>query len=332
MRETLYFKDDDTRLSFLQGNYVTLTNMSKEDIDRIIFYKLSPINISVHTTNEELRCKMLHNRFAGTLLDKMMQLKEGNIEMNGQIVLCKGYNDGDELERTIHDLAAFQPQLKSVSVVPVGLTKYRDKLTKLEKFTKEDAIKVLQIIRRWQEILLTHYGTRFIYASDEWYITAGLPIPDADSYGGFPQLENGVGMVRSLRDEFDEYLATFTGDDRRKDMSIATGVLVAPFISEMAGLVMDKFPGIHITVYPIINNFFGKDITVAGLLTGGDIISQLGDKKLGDYLLLPDSLLRNGETVLLDDVTVEGIENALQTKIRIVQSNDGKSFIDSLIE
>jgi putative radical SAM enzyme (TIGR03279 family) len=305
--------------------------MSQEDIDRILFYKLSPINISVHTTNEELRCKMLHNRFAGSALEKMQQLKDGNIMMNGQIVLCKGINDGEELERTIHDLAAFLPQMQSVSVVPVGLTKYREKLTKLEKFTKEDAYAVLQTIHSWQSILLAHYGTRFIYASDEWYITAGLPIPDSDSYEGYPQLENGVGMLRSIRDEFDEYLGTLTGDDRKKELSIATGVLAAPFIRRMTEQLTDKFPSIHITVHTIINDFFGNDITVAGLLTGGDIIGQLKGKNLGDCLLLPDVLLRSGETVLLDDVTVQGIENALQTKIRIVQS-DGKSFIDSMLE
>lgn len=331
MRDTLYFKDDDARLSFLQGNYITLTNLSKEDIERILFYKLSPINISIHTTNEELRCKMLHNRFAGSSLDKMLQLKDGGITMNGQIVLCKGFNDGDELERTIHDLSAFLPQLQSVSIVPVGLTKFRDKLEKLEKFNKEDAIKVLEIIHRWQNIFLTHYKTRFIYAGDEWYITAGLPIPDSDSYEGYPQIENGVGLLRSFQDEFYEYLAEIKGDERNKKISLATGVLAAPFLKQMTQKLMDKFTGIQIMVYTIENNFFGNDITVAGLLTGGDLITQLQSQPLGEYLLFPDVLLRNGETVLLDDVTVQEIESTLQTSIRIVQS-DGKSFIDSIIK
>jgi len=330
MRDTLYFKDDDARLSFLQGNYITLTNLSKEDIDRILFYKLSPINISVHTTNEELRCKMLHNRFAGSALDKMKQLKDGGITMNGQIVLCKGFNDGEELERTIHDLSAFLPQLQSVSVVPVGLTKFRDKLEKLEKFNKEDAIKVLETIHRWQNILLTHYGTRFIYAGDEWYITAGIPIPDANSYEGYPQIENGVGLIRSFQDEFDMNIQMITGDDRCKEVSLATGVLAAPYINKMSKKLTDKFPGIKIMVYTIENHFFGEDITVAGLLTGGDLLKQLKGQPLGEYLLFPDVLLRNGETVLLDDVTVEEIESTLQTRIRIVQS-DGKSFIDAII-
>ena len=330
MRETLYFKDDDARLSFLQGNYITLTNMTDEDIDRIIFYKLSPINISVHTTNKELRCKMLHNRFAGEALDKIKKLSDGGITMNGQIVLCKGVNDGEELERSIHDLAAFIPHMQSVSVVPVGLTKYREGLAKLEKFQKEDAIEVLKIIHSWQKILLEAYGTRFIHASDEWYITAGLPIPDEENYEGYLQLENGVGMVRLLMDEFKEYFESLTGDNRAKTLSLATGVLAAPYMKDLIKQLNTKFPGIHVKVFTIINNFFGNDITVAGLLTGQDIAEQLKEKDLGEYLLLPDALLRNGEKVLLDDFTVEDIRNALQTELRIVQS-DGKSLIDAII-
>jgi putative radical SAM enzyme (TIGR03279 family) len=330
MRDTLYFKDDDARLSFLQGNYITLTNMSDEEIDRILFYKLSPINISVHTTNEELRCRMLHNRFAGTALDKMKRLKEGGITMNGQIVLCKGWNDGEELEKTIHDLAAFLPEMQSVSIVPVGLTKFREGLAKLEGFHKEEALVVLDTIHRWQNIFLTHYGTRFIYASDEWYITAGLPIPDADSYEGYPQIENGVGLIRSLQEEFTEYFDELSGDDRIRELSIATGVLAAPYIKQLTQKLTTKYPKVKVEVYTIINNYFGNEITVAGLITGGDITAQLKEQKLGEALLIPDVMLRNGETVLLDDVTVEEMEKALQTKIRIVQS-DGKSFIDSII-
>ncbi len=330
MRETLYFKDDDARLSFLQGNYITLTNMSEEEIDRILFYKLSPINISIHTTNEELRCKMLHNRFAGSSLSKIKRLKDGGIIMNGQIVLCKGWNDRDELEKTIHDLSAYLPELQSVSVVPVGLTKFRKGLEELTPFTREDSLEVLDIIHRWQNIFLTHYQTRFIYASDEWYIKAGLPIPDAASYEGYPQIENGVGLIRSLQEEFGEYYEELTGDDRVREVSIATGVLASPYIKQLCDKLSDKFPKVKVTVHTIINDYFGNEITVAGLITGGDIIEQLKGKELGDGLLIPDVMLRNGETVLLDDVTVEGMENALQTKIRIVQS-DGKSFIDSII-
>ncbi len=330
MRETLYFKDDDARLSFLQGNYVTLTNMSEKDIDRIIFYKLSPINISVHTTNKELRCQMLHNRFAGKSLDKIKRLYDAGITMNGQIVLCKGLNDGDELERTIHDLAAYIPHMQSVSVVPVGLTKYRDHLARLEKFDKKEAGEVLKIVHRWQDILYNKYGTRFIHASDEWYITAGLSIPEAEHYEGYRQIENGVGMVRSLVDEFREYYETIKGDNRRKSVSLATGMLAAPILKNLMVQLNQKYPNIHISVYAIRNEFFGTDITVAGLLTGQDIMAQLIGEELGDYLLLPDVLLRNGENVLLDDITVADMENALQIEIRIVQS-DGKSLINAVV-
>ena len=331
MRETLYFKDDDARLSFLQGNYITLTNMSHEDIERIIFYKLSPINISVHTTNKELRCKMLNNRFAGEALDKINKLYEAGITMNGQIVLCKGENDGEELDRTIHDLSAYIPHMQSVSVVPVGLTKYRENLVKLEKFCKEDAKKVLTIIHKWQDILYKEYKTRFIHASDEWYLTAELPIPDENNYEGYLQIENGVGMVRSLTEEFNEYFNSLTGDKRKHSLSLATGVLAAPIMKEFMDQIHKKFPGIHTQVYTINNEFFGTDITVAGLLTGTDIINQLKGKELGDYLILPDVLLRNGESVLLDDITVEEIEKTLQSKIHIVQS-DGMSLIDAVLK
>lgn len=330
MRETLYFKDDDARLSFLQGNYITLTNMSDEDIDRILFYKLSPINISIHTTNEELRCKMLHNRFAGSALQKIKKLKDGGITMNGQIVLCKGWNDKDELERTIHDLSAYLPELASVSVVPVGLTKFRKGLEQLEGFTKEDSVEVLDIIHRWQNIFLTHYQTRFIYASDEWYIKAEMPIPEEDDYEGYPQIENGVGLIRSLQNEFDEYFEELTGDLRFRNMSIATGVLAAPFIRQLTEKITEKFPNIHVKVFTIINHYFGNEITVAGLITGQDILTQIKGQNLGDHLLIPDVMLRHGESILLDDVTVQDMENSLQTKIRIVQS-DGKSFIDSIL-
>jgi len=331
MRDTLYFKDDDARLSYLQGNYITLTNLSEEELDRIIFYKLSPINISVHTTNAELRKKMLNNRFAGSALEKMKKLKDHGITMNGQIVLCKGWNDGEELEKTLHDLSAFLPEMQSVSVVPVGLTKYRNNLAQLEPFTKEDAREVLAIIHRWQGIFLTHYQTRFVYAGDEWYIKAELPIPEEEDYEGYPQIENGVGLIRSMQEEFKEYYETLTGDHRSKNISIATGVLASPYIQQMAQKLTEKYPNIHIQVYTIINHFFGNEITVAGLITGGDLLDQLKDKDLGECLLLPDVLLRHGETILLDDRTVDDIENTLQTRIRIVQSN-GKSFIEAIIE
>ena len=246
MRDTLYFKDDDARLSFLQGNYITLTNLSDEEVDRIIFYKLSPINISIHTTNEELRCKMLNNRFAGSSLSKI-KAKRSRYYYEWTDCTCKGWNDKEELEKTIHDLSAFLPEMQSVSVVPVGITKFRDKLTPLEPFSKEDSIEVLkQFIAA--EYLSTHYQTRFIYAGDEWYINAGLPIPDEEAYEGYPQLENGVGMLRSFTDEFKEYLKELPGDNR-KEISIATGVLAGPYISGMASDLKDKYPNIKINLY-----------------------------------------------------------------------------------
>lgn len=273
---------------------------------------------------------MLHNRFAGSSLEKIKKLKEGGITMNGQIVLCKGWNDGEELERTIHDLSAFIPQMQSVSVVPVGMTKYRQGLEQLERFTPEDCVKVVETIHKWQSILLTHYKTRFIFGGDEWYVKAGLPVPDAEDYEGYPQIENGVGMLRSFRNEFEERLSEEAGDDREVNISMATGELASPFFKERLIQLKEKFPKVNIALYTIQNEFFGQDITVAGLITGGDLIKQLTGKPLGDLLLLPDVLLRNGETVLLDDVTVAEIEKSLQTRIRIVQS-DGTSFIDSIL-
>lgn len=330
MRETLYFKDDDARLSFLQGNYITLTNMSDEDLDRIIFYKLSPINVSVHTTNRELRKKMLINRFAGDAIDKLYKLYENQITMNSQIVLCKGYNDGEELDKTIGDLAAMQPYMQSLSVVPVGLTKYREGLAKLSKFTKEDANAVIDQVESWQKKLLKEHGTRFVHLSDEWYLTANRPIPEEDYYEGYGQIENGVGMVRSLIDEVKDALNEVTGDDRAKTISLATGALAAPIIQDLVTLLNEKYPNIKASVYTIENEFFGKDITVAGLLTGQDIIGQLKNQELGEYLILPNVLLRQGEDVLLDDLTIPDLEKALQIKIRIVQS-DGQSFVDTIV-
>lgn len=275
MRDTLYFKDDDSRLSFLQGNYLTLTNMSDADLDRILYYKLSPINISFHTTNPELRCKMLHNRFAGEIHKKVQRLKEAGIVMNGQIVLCRGVNDREELERSIRDLTKYLPQLQSVSVVPVGLTRYRDGLYPLEPFTREDACQVLEMIHRWQKKIFDMHGTHFIHAGDEWYILAGQPVPEQDRYDGYPQLENGVGMVRLLEEEVKAALEGVSGDARERRITIATGELAAPFLAGHAERIREKYPDIRIQVIPVQNRFFGERITVAGLVTGQDLIRQL---------------------------------------------------------
>ncbi len=330
MRDTIYFKDDDTRLSFLQGNYVTLTNMKDEDIDRLIQYKLSPINISVHTTNPELRCRMLNNRFAGSILDHMTRLYEAGTEMNGQVVLCKGWNDGKELDRTIEDLSMYIKHMKSMSVVPVGITKYREGLTKLEPFNKEDSEKVIGQIEKWQNKFLAVYGTRFVYASDEFYLKAGRPVPKHEDYEGYPQIGNGVGMIRLLDFEISEALEGLTGDDRTHSISIATGELAYPEIKRQAERICSVFKNINVNVYSIHNNFYGENVTVAGLLTGNDIINQLKGKELGDKLLLPCVLLKTGENVLLDNVTVEDIETALQIRISIVKS-EGSAFVEEII-
>lgn len=340
MRETLYFKDDDARLSFLQGNYVTLTNMSDEDIDRILKYHLSPINVSFQTTNPELRCKMLNNRFAGEALKKVDKLcaKDSGIELNGQIVLCKDVNDKEELHRSLTDLYNYRPNLKSVSVVPVGLSKYRDGLYPLEPFEKEDARKVIEEIEYWQNKSFEEYQDHFVHASDEWYMIAELPIPDAIVYDDYGQLENGVGMVRLLLDEFDEALNDIKengleGIDLntfKAEVSTVSGKLIYPYICMMSEKLTEVIPGLTVHVHEITNNFFGERITVTGLLTGQDIIEQLRGQKLGDALVLPQNVLRAGEDYLLDDVRICDIERELGVKIRIIKSG-GMDFIKGLI-
>lgn len=331
MRETLYFKDDDSRLSFLQGNYITLTNMSDHDIDRIVQYHLEPINISFHTTNPELRCKMLHNRFAGDALKKVQTLYEGGITMNGQIVLCKGINDGEGLERSIRDMTAYLPHLQSVSVVPVGLTKFRDGLYPLEPFTKEEAKEVLAIIHRWQKKIYEEYGTHFIHAGDEWYILAGEEMPEEERYDGYLQLENGVGTTRLLQNEFQEAFEKLSGDDRETEISLATGKLAYPYLKRMIETLQTKYPNVIVHLYEIRNDFFGELITVAGLITGQDLKAQLSGRPLGSRLLLPCCMLRNGEEVFLDDVTLDQLKEALQVQIDIVKSS-GQDLIEAVLD
>lgn len=330
MRDTIYFKDDDSRLSFLQGNYITLTNMKEKDIDRIINYHLAPINISVHTTNPKLRCSMLNNRFAGAILDYIRKFYEAGIPMNGQIVLCKGINDGEELWRTISDLMEFVPVMESLSVVPVGLSDYRDGLFHLEPFNREDACEVIDIIEHFQKKAFEKHGTHFVQASDEWYINAGRDFPEADRYDGFIQLENGVGMVRLLIDEFDEEWSCVKGDDREYEVSMVTGVLVYDSIKLLANRIPEKFPNVKVHLYKIINDFFGHRITVTGLLTGGDIRKQLTGKPLGQRLILPSNTLMADEPKFLDDVTLAELTDALQVDVCIVESS-GADFIHAVI-
>ena len=330
MRRTLYFKDDDSRLSFLQGNYVTLTNMSEQDIRRIIRYRLEPINISFHTTDPELRCRMLNNRFAGEALKKVDMLCQGGIEMNGQIVLCKGINDGEKLEASIRDLTGYLPLLKSVSVVPVGLTRFRDGLCDLAPFTKEDAREVLSVIHRWQDEIFSRCGTHFIHAGDEWYLLAGEELPEADRYDGYLQLENGVGMLRLLMDEFAAGFEKLSGDSRKRRVSIATGMLAAPCIRAMAEKIREKYPNVRAQVFPIRNDFFGERITVSGLVTGQDLIAQLSGQDLGEELLIPCNMLKADEDIFLDDVSAKELSDALQVPAVIVKSS-GQDLIDAVL-
>lgn len=330
MRETLYFKDDDSRLSFLQGNYITLTNMSDKDVERIVRYRLEPINISFQTTNPELRCKMLHNRFAGEALKKVDILYQGGIEMNGQIVLCKGVNDGEELERSIRDLTGYLPMLKSVSVVPVGLTKYREGLYPMTPFTKEDAREVIRVIHKWQEKVYKEYGTHFIHAGDEWYLLAEMEVPQEESYDGYLQLENGVGMLRLLFNEFEEAFGKLTGDDRVEELSVATAKLAYPYIDRMARRMQEKYPGLKIHTYCIRNDFFGERITVSGLITGQDLMAQLKDQELGERLLIPCNMLKMDEDIFLDDFTLDEVADTLQVPIDIVKSS-GQDFVNAIL-
>ena len=336
MRDTLYFKDDDSRLSFLQGNYITLTNLSEKDLGRIVRYNLSPVNVSIHTMNPELRCKMLGNRFAGSSLKKLDVLADAGIEMNGQIVLCKGINDGRELEFTISELMKYIPSFRSLSVVPVGLSKYRDGLFHLEPFEKEDCAEVIDIIERYQKTCMERYGIHFVHASDEFYLTAERDMPEAERYDGYLQLDNGVGMIRSFIDERDEQISkrgsegVFDKDFGGLHKSLITGMLAYPMIKRSAELITSRTKGLRIDVFPIRNDFFGERITVSGLLTGQDIIAQLKGKDLGSEIHLPESVVRAGTDVFLDDITVSQVADALQVRVVTIKSN-GYDFVDSCL-
>lgn len=329
MRETVYFKDDDARLSFLQGNYVTLTNMSDEEIDRLIKMRVSPINVSVQATNPELRCKMLNNRFAGKCYDIMKKFAENSICMNCQIVLCPEINDGKELDRTIKELSELFPYVNSVSIVPVGLTRYRDGLYPLKPFTKSTFLQTVKQVEKWQKKLYEKLGTRLIYLSDEFYLGAELPIPPADTYEGFPQLENGVGLMASMYEEFEAAIKLVKNKPYNRSVTLATGEAAAEFITELAKRLMQK-TDVKINVYAIKNNFFGGGVNVAGLVTGGDIIDQLKDKPLNDIMLIPHSMLRDDDEIFLDDVTVSDVEKALNVRIEDV-TNDGYEFIEKIL-
>ena len=330
MRESLYFKDDDTRLSFFQGNYVTFTNLDEDEIDRIIRLRISPINISVHTMNPDLRVKMLKNPKAARLPEIMKKLHDNGIIMNCQIVLCPGYNDGEELTYTISELYKMNECVKSVSVVPIGLTKHREGLCPMTVVDSEKAKEIIAEIEKWQKKALSEVGTGFVYASDEIYLKAGYNIPDSKAYYGFPQIENGVGMIASLKEELLDALENSPAVRKKRTVTIVTGVSVYETMCGFAKIITDKIPNIEIKVEKIINNFFGEQITVSGLLCGCDIIEQLRGKALGDNLIITKNMLRDGENVLLDDITTEDIERELNTKI-IAVGDGGYELLSAVL-
>ncbi len=331
MRETVYFKDDDTRLSFLQGNYVTLTNMSDEEIDRLIKMHVSPINISVHTTNPELRVKMLKNPNAAKIYEIMKRFAANDIYMNCQIVLCPGYNDKAELDRTITDMAALYPYVASCSAVPVGLTRYRDGLCPLTPFTPETALETVRQIESYQRKFKRKFGTNMIYASDEFYIKAGLPLPAAEEYDGFPQIENGVGLISSMQEEFDEAIKLIEPKEYPRKIAIATGEIAGDFIRSLTDRLTKKCSGLSVTVYPVKNNFFGGGVNVSGLVTAGDIIDALKDEPKYDELLIPDCMLRDGEDIFLDNITLGELVRQLGMPVTPTP-NDGYIFIENILK
>ena len=333
MRETLYFKDDDSRLSFLHGNYVTLTNMRDADIDRIIDMHISPVNVSVHTTNPELRCKMMHNKRAGEVLSYLRRFADANINICAQIVLCKGINDGSELDRTLHDLMELRPALQSVAIVPSGLTKFRDGLYPLDAFTKEDARAVISQINTYGEWCLSQFGTRLFFPADEFYIKAELPLPSDEFYEDYSQIENGVGMLTDMQTCIDielEDISPYADFSAPRCVSIATGYAAYEHICTIAKKLENAFCGLKIHVYKIKNDFFGDSITVAGLLTATDLTAQLADKDLGDALLIPTAALRADGEVFLDDITPDELSQRLSVEV-LPTSSDATEFIYNVL-
>ena len=334
MRKTLYFKDDDSRLSFLHGNYITLTNLHDKDIDRIIEMHISPVNISVHTTNPELRVKMMHNKRAGEVLSYIKRLADAGISLCGQIVLCKGINDGEELERSLSDLSEFFPAMQSVSIVPAGLTRYREKLYPLELFTKEEAGAVIDTVNSFGDKMLKVHGIRMFYPADELYLKAERALPDESYYDGYPQIENGVGMITSALAEFyDEldYIHEYIDEVKLpRTVSVVTGVAAYPMVASMARALEEKVSGLKVNVYEVVNNFFGDTITVAGLLTAKDIIEQLQGKDLGEHLFFPENALRADGDMFLDDISPEELSERLGVTAT-AGHNDGALFIKDIL-
>ncbi len=334
MRETLYFKDDDSRLSFLQGNYVTLTNMKDEDLDRIIFYHLSPINVSVHTTNLELRKEMLKNKNAVKIVDNIKKIVDAGIQLNFQIVMVRGVNDGEELDKTIKDLSDFMPNAQSLSVVPVGITKYREGLYDMKELDKEYANKCIDQVEKWQKELKEKHGSSFVFISDEYYVVAEREIPDYDSYENFPQIENGVGMMACLKHDVLEALEEneYKNPVNSDKIGIITGELSYNFIVELVNTIKEKYNNIDVDVLKVENNFFGRTINVSGLLTGADIIGTIkGNNKQYSKIIIPKNCLRDGDVVFLDDLEISDAEEQTGFKFVSINETDGYSLVDEIL-
>ncbi len=333
MRESIYFKDDDSRLAFLHGNYITLTNLSEEDIDRIIEMHISPVNVSVHTTNPELRVQMMKNKRAGKVLSYLEKLKEAGITLRGQIVLCRGINDGGELERSMKDLSAYYPAMDSVSVVPAGLTAHREGLYKLEPFTAEECAAVIRQVEAFNEAFgQEHGGARMFYASDEFYVKSGTPLPEDEYYGEYTQIENGVGLLTSFEHEFDFFLDTVEEDElpESREISVATGEAAYGFMKGLVEKLEERCPGLRCHLYSVKNEFFGGEVTVTGLLTGRDLLGQLKGKPLGETLYLSGTTLRAEGDLFLCGMTPEELGEGLGVKIAFVD-NDGAAFCETLL-
>lgn len=328
LRSSLYFKDDDSRLSFLFGNYITLTNLTEHEISRIIKMHISPVNISVHTTNPELRVKMMKNKHAGEVLSVIDRLNNAGIAMNCQLVLCPDYNDGEELEKTLADLTQ-KENIGCIAAVPVGLTKFREGLEELKPFDKERALKTVEILERFGNKTKEKYGQCRVFASDEFYILSGKEIPEAEHYGDFLQLENGVGLWALFKSEAQMAVEDLEEDETARTVSVATGVSAYPLIKQTVDNVCKKCNNLTVNVYPVKNNFFGEKITVSGLVTGGDILEQLKDKNLGEELFIPSSMLRFENDLFLDDMHIDDLSEKLNVKITPV-NNDGFEFVSKI--
>ena len=331
MRKTLYIKDDDSRLSFLQGNFITMTNMGQKELDKMIKYHISPVNISVHTTDSNLRVKMLKNKTAGNILEKMTILKNANIDMNAQIVLIPNVNDKENLEKTLNDLEKLHPNLQSIAIVPIGITKYRDNLEKVDIFDKKSSIELIKQIEKFQKNYLQKLKTRFVFLSDEFYVMSGIKRPTHKEYEGYKQLENGVGLMTKQEFEYNKELKKIKTYDKKRTISIATGTSAYDFIKELSYNFGNQFQTVTISVYKIRNDFFGETITVAGLVTATDMLNQLAGKNLGDELLIPKVMLKSDEDIFLDSITLKDFEQKLGTKVRVVDV-DGYSFVKNVLD